>query len=1649
MPANTPTSRFLLLLLLLLPLCLHARNYGNEWIDYKANYVKLSLTQAGLYQVTGAELEAAGVDLNRWKPGDLKLFHLGTQVPLYVESATTDVIQASDVIEFIALPNNSELDRLLYRNPQLQANPYQAFIQDSSAYYLTSISGGTSIQLSSVQTSAPAASTNRLVEKVISYRNEVSKSIPLNAKDKIFSPEYDACFGWGSSNFSTSFTSSFTVEAGSISGAEAAVGFSFCSVNDLVTAFSDRKVKVNLVSGASNRLLLDTIYDGWTQIQKTYKLQPGDINGTKVNLQFTVEAAPGGTPLNTVNYARLQYYNSSSPAQADEVILGSSVSSFSTSTNGVVYDLDNVHRVTAFSSGGKFHYNLQPTQHYLIAPASPLTVPAIKRVEFRLPKPDNPNYLIISHPALEPALSDFISYKLLGDPTGPYSLELGLTPDIYEQFGYGVHHPAALQNYIHFIYDQAPEALQYVLLCGKGYGVEEIGKNPSLVATDYVPTLGYPRSDALFVLGIDKDFEGFSSTLPVSFGRIPAWNAQELDNYLVKLKTYYATGIDLWQKDVVHATHGTGPSEQLQNKSVLDNLRPLIIQPYIGGKVINYHSIGTDAIDPGAAAVLQGIFNKGIGMYTFLGHGSAEYPAVSIGEASTLNNAGRYMVMYMNGCEIGDVGLATPAKAHDWMMAYNDRGSIGWLAHSSKTYLGILQQQINYFYRSISQDSFHGGVGDGVREMFQLLNSEGLMQSPYARGIALELTLQGDPSLKMAMHRTTDYQVSANRIYLKPDNVLTTQDTMQVAFVVRNPGSAVPSTLLVELTHTSGTATRKYSKRFNPIYYSDTLVFDFPVSRADVGINTFKIHVDPQNEIPELDDSLNNIATALLPIQGTGARLLAPANFGLVSTTQPELKVQSRDLNDNQRSVLFELDTLSDFSSPYLKSSKVEGIQPIIWQPQLLNKDSQVYYWRASLDLPSDSGGEWFNRSFTYISHAQLGWSQSDTGQYSASTSFDSMTFNPDDKSFEFDLKEVTWRIQAHPHTHSNVDIKEGDLGLTGGVDRGKVTLLLVLVDQNTLQYNQVGPIRMDFPDRSCGHRSYKAFNMRKATTDGTEGSCANWNGWGTIDKVMGRDSFVWWVNRIPEGAYAIMSSRTDDQGIDQWEPEVFEAFHKLGITLFDTVQQKFIAFALAGRKFEKGGEALLQAHIVDSAGYTEGEKLDTTVTLFGGPKTTGNMLSGLIGPALNWKSAHLHVKGDVKAESDSTWFDIIGITPSSQEVTLYKGITADSFSLVDVDAIEYPHLRMKAYFRDSIWFTPPKFIDWTVQYFSAPEGTIVLDEDSYLRKDTSEQGELVEYSVKFKNISNQSFVKPLRIFYYVLDASNDTTYTYEEYLVAPEPGASIIRKERLATTNLSGAHRLYVSFNHGNDQPEQELSNNLASFNFFIITDLEKPQLEVTIEGRLLENRALVPAQPEIQIRLTDDNELYTPLVREHLKINLIQLAAGDTLRPDYLESNFDVEHSLDHTELKLTWQPLLQSGFYKLMVTGVDAKDNRIAGDQYEVIFQVQTEAALLDAILYPNPSPGRSTLKFNLTGSEVPDQLLFDLVNIDGRLIRTIDLTNIAALQIGENRVPLDFSDLSIGMYFYKITASRIGEPVDVVLSPTLLYEHGKLIINDKVY
>src|SRR5690606_33814366 len=118
-----------------------------------------------------------------------------------------------------------------------------------------------------------------------------------------------------------------------------------------------------------------------------------------------------------------------------------------------------------------------------------------------------------------------------------YTTLLADVTRLYDQYSYGEKTPLAIRRFMAYLLDNSNP--DYLFLVGNG--VSNRFRHDRVSTTtlpDLVPTYGVPGSDQMFVMGLG----GAGTHAPaVAVGRVPAVDADQLQDYLDKIQQHEST----------------------------------------------------------------------------------------------------------------------------------------------------------------------------------------------------------------------------------------------------------------------------------------------------------------------------------------------------------------------------------------------------------------------------------------------------------------------------------------------------------------------------------------------------------------------------------------------------------------------------------------------------------------------------------------------------------------------------------------------------------------------------------------------------------------------------------------------------------------------------------------------------------------------------------------------------------------------------------------------------------------------------------------------------------------------------------------------------------------------------------------------------
>ncbi len=1636
-------NRFVLSLLLLgFSIALKAQ-VGNEWINYSQDYYKIAVAKTGLYRLSESDLLAAGFPISSTDPRNIQLFHRGIQQAIYIEGQSDGIFHSSDYIEFYGKKNDGTLDTELYSSGN-QPHPYHNLFSDSTYYFLTvgTTVGKRASQFFENNSTSIPAEVSHTDDRLLILSNQYAFGYLENSY--LSQTIFDQGEGWTGSEIRQNQFQNYTVTA--IQNGFPAEGL---PTVDLLLVGRGSMAHVAEVSvGPSTgqlRLLTSTNFAGFETKFITENLSWTDIasDGTLI-VQVKALGAGAADRLST-SYIRVQYpqvFNNANAVEKNFYLApnggGKSYVEISNAqANQKLIDITDannpVYIGTTFNTTLNAVVPNTSVSRKLLLTNNFITAPVIKKVGFRQFSPSDYNFIIITHPELRKPTANYTDPVLAYASYRASSIGGGFAPllvnidELYNQFNYGEISPRAIFKFMQYL--AATNLPEYLFIVGRGLDVSgNYHRNPSAypILKDFVPPAGNPGSDMFYTAGLG----GIPNVPGVPTGRISSINAEQVASYFDKVKEMEALPFNsLWRKDLLHLSGGINEGEPELFQQFMKEFESIAVQPYMGASVT---AVAKRSTDVAVTVNVAEYVNKGLSLVTFFGHSSSTTLDFDIGFVSDpimgYDNKGKYPMFLINGCNAGAFFSGREVFGEDWINTPN-KGAVGFIAHSYFGYSNTLRAYTNKFYEVAYGDStfLKAGIGDIQQEVAKRY------LATYSNSISSitqvqQMVLLGDPAVKLFGAKKPDYEINDTSIFLESydgNPITALADSFALKIQIRNFGRAENDSVRVRVTRTfnDNTTSVKDSIYYN-VYYRDDLIFNVLKDRTSgFGNNSFVVEIDPEGDIDELDETNNTAGTTLfIPLNST--KHLYPYNFAIVNDPTVNLVFQNTNLVAAPREFLIEVDTIPTFDSPFKKEFAIEGSGIKSQLVNLLSTDSLAYYWRTKLAItvPGESE-EWTLSSFTYINNGPTGWVQRHFPQY---LNNNTVGLIKDPEIPELRFVESTTPIDihtygdTHPATNTDVSVKIGgaEFNLTrqGFICRDNTINLIAFSKSSTVPYAGIPFTWRNSFGRICGREPNVINSFR----------------WNELETGNGDDIFTW-VDNIPVGDSVVLYS-VGNAGFSFWSANVKTKLGELGIAasqLSSLLDGEPVV--IYGKKGTAPGTALL---FKASNTPLPAQELIVNKTITG-RYTDGEMYSPIIGPASSWQQLLIEVDKDA---TDEFAFDVVGVSLKGEQTVLLTNVTATT-DLTFVDPITFPTLKLVFKTEDLINLKATQLKKWLVTYTPVPEGVLSFDgtrETIFLQEGETWVG---EYS--FTNISGMSFPDSLTVSKEVYNQTSRLAIGTNEKIKSPAPGATTSFSFEINTTAMVGTNDVNV-FVNPRIVPEQYYENNVLELTNYLSvqSDYFMPVLDVSFDGRQLQNGDVVSANPEIEIKIWDQN-------RNLVKKDTVGVAlflgfpcvdgTCEYTRISFSDPSIRWEAATSFSDFRIQYAPEnLVAGTYGLRVKVTDASGNASSETDYEVSFIVQSESSTVFSPVYPNPSTANFFFTIIIKGDENPGVLNLQIMSMDGKLVQNLQTPT--ALHVGTNEIIWDGKNASggfvpAGIYVYQMKLQTASG---------LVVHQGKLVI-----
>ncbi len=1704
-----------------------AQPYGNEWINYSSTYYYFGIAKDGVYRIDYTTLENAGIPVTSLQPANIQLFGRGQQVYLHIEGGQDNSFDPGDYIEFYAQRNDAWLDTLLYRNGLADMpDTYYSLYNDTAYYYLTWNSGQPSRRMQQVtdtnysaHTALPYIWTTRYARMNTRYlQGELqagASSSFFTAGEGWFSEPLNALSGDLYDHLVT--TPQAYTGPGAPDARAIAVAASLSNAS-IYTGPGNHHLRIQY--GNSLVTAIDTIYTGYKLIKTSFPVPVSALGSSNTRIRYALINDLGASAdyqsiasstiryPHTLNAEGSSYFTFSVPYNFSQSRSYLPLSNPGSSAMRLYEVSDTVKRITLSPSGGLYRALVpnklpgQEAQCVLLAESEISSIPLLRPVngtgqftDYTAAVPDSV-YLILTETSLFAAAQQYAAYRSSFAGGGFNTLVVDVE-ELYHQYGSGVRkHILGLRRFCDQLIDAATVKPAFLFLLGKSIREATESSNGTFFGTRHdpvafrnnlVPSYGYPSSDNLITAGLSS-----SPLVPsIPTGRFSAITPQHVLDYLSKVQQYeahqnpsspYTIEDKDWMKHVMHFGGGSTVQEQNDFAGYLSTYEAILSDTLFGAEVHTYLKRSSDPIDPVQFDGVQQRLNEGVSLMTFFGHSSASGFDQNLDEPENWTNYGKYPILLGNACYTGDIHQPDAISASEKFVKVPQRGVVAFMSSTKLGFVGPLHLFSTTFYRRIGTFDYGHSSGQVLRNTIQDI-SVGAMGYLPMENACTQMTLHGDPALKFNTHPRPELVVRNQDIYFEPAAVTLGDDSLTVNVIVSNIGRAVNDAISVELRRSfPNGADSVYTKVLNGLHYKDTVAFRMPVlHNIATGINVFDALVDIPDFVPEVYDEINNNqATATLFVNANGISPVYPYQYAIVPSDTLTLQASTFNPIAPLKNYRFEIDTTDLFNSPQRRYQQVASVGGVVKAPSmgwrfasssaaapLQFTDSTVYFWRVS---PDSSSYTWNESSFQYIRGKQ-GWGQSHFFQFK-SNALQSLNYDRPGRRWYWDqnIRRIGCEVYGNA---SNTSQFYGTLWTIDGSQQDysgcgiEPAIHVAVIDPVTLEpwgTHGCDPDLGGACPTSCvmlnADHQFGSFN------DGC--ACRGRVEYYFIFRQTSTaeiDSLISMINNhVPNGYYVLLYTwRYAEYSL--WTPELYNLVNDFGATTIQPGQPNapWIAF---GRK----GDPASTRTVV-------GDSISAFITLndtLRGFDFQGSMTSVKAGPALKWETLYWQQRSVETPSTDSARISLVGVRANGTEQLLYNNLFTFRDSLVNlaalVDAAEYPFVKLRGWYTDSVFFTPAQTQRWQLIYQPVPEAAVDGNSGLYFTglSDTLQEGQHFSLSIPVRNVSEYD-MDSLLVHYWIEDRNRVKHYQTYPRADSLRAGALLRDTVSFSTAGYPGLNSIWMEVNpvplgspvQVYDQPEQYHFNNYAQIPFYVKQDITNPILDVTFDGIHILNGDVVSAETNILISLNDENPFLVMNSESDTAFFAVYLTdPGGTQRRVYFRQNGQeilrwTPSSGPNGKFRIEYAPECPiDGRYRLFVQASDKSGNASGKADYKIDFMVDRRPSITEVMNYPNPFTTKTRFVFTLTGVQPPDYLKIQIITITGKIVKEITLDELGPVHIGRNITDYywdgtdQFGDrLANGVYLYRVIARLNGENMEKRASGADSYFHkgfGKMYL-----
>lgn len=727
----------------------------DPWFSLSSHWVKLTVSQRGIYSVTGADLNSMGIALSSIDPATLRVYTLGArmeprdlndptgtwthgppvrEVAIRVEAGSDGTFDPGDRVVFYGLPTSDWAD---YFGAAPDTVYYQHERAATNVYYLEwgGSLPGSPLRMADTP-AAPIGAADRTTCRQRDYREEdVVQDFNYGGDGWVWldigspAPRSNVLTTVDVSQLVTSRPQTFrTVALAPYVGVNDTTG----SNTGHHATYEDYRSGQNVVVGnfVWNASVGQLRYEDGLPVRISSSFLTDGAN------RFALRVSGDLNPKDKMLFAWFSlFYERRIVASGDAIGFDSPdttatmnfrASGFGSTGTLTAFDVTDPWAPAAMSgiavgsagAGRQVRFSAAiagQRRHYWVATVSSYRKPGMTRftpVDLRA-ETNGPNMVIVCYRDFRAVADRLRAYRLSRLPlyTNPV-IRVVTTDDVFDNFSGGLPDPMAIRNYLKFLYDNYADAngnprLGYVVLLGDA---NDDFRNNTGARPDFVPSNLYLTVSSPYAFSTDDWYADLnpSDQVPghavpdIALGRIPAESAQEAQLAVDKEMGYeldaprgaWRNRAILVADDELSSFEGACETEWTDESEAITYYHMPNFVDVHKIYLTEYKQFG--AVKPQSRLDFLEQWNAGALLINYIGHGSSVQMAdeqVFLGsDTSQLDNGLKLPVLMAFSCTIGDFANTTGKSLSEKLVMRDGGGAIATITASQESYPGPNQR---------------------------------------------------------------------------------------------------------------------------------------------------------------------------------------------------------------------------------------------------------------------------------------------------------------------------------------------------------------------------------------------------------------------------------------------------------------------------------------------------------------------------------------------------------------------------------------------------------------------------------------------------------------------------------------------------------------------------------------------------------------------------------------------------------------------------------------------------------------------------------------------------------------------------------------------------------------------------------------------